>query len=563
MPSPVHVGRALESLRNSDFNTVSAMGEVIDNSIEAKAKNIRIGIKKREVRKNTFDLTEIVFYDDGKGMDVKTLHRCLQLGFSERYNNRKGIGRFGVGMTLGAITQCTRIEVYSKPTGGEWHSTYLDLNEMKDMEDPEIPIPKSAEIPREYSELISGDFGTMVIWKNLDREDAKIEEMIEWIGRTYRKFIGEEIIQNGKVIKNPNQRHIYLNKDKISALDPLYVTKTKYSSETTKPEVPIVIQEEIHEFDRPNDMTDEPKDIIINSSLLPESWRMKSGTGNSAENKNRFVHKNEGVSILRNDREVFYGHIPYYKIPDKTSSHYKGFIDLDRFWGCEISFDADLDHWFSVKNIKVGARPTAELREKIEKEFNDTIRTFREEIRKTWKKTKTEEQIRTGGQFPDSDAEEVIIRSTPQPSPTEEDVTNVIIEAGETREEMRRVLAERLSNNPVNFRLNAEGDQRGNFMDVLARGGAMLIDLNVKHPFFIKWNALCEELKEKGVEYRSEPVFEKLSKDLNKNLKLLLAAFAMAQKQVDGSRDEDILEHLSLQWNRFLTRFVNEDIGVE
>src|SRR5438132_655627 len=125
--SPVHVGRALESLRNSDFNTLSAVGEVIDNSMEANAKIIRIMADTEEERKGSprIDFIEMAFADDGDGMDKNTLHRCLQLGFSTNYNDRKGIGRFGVGMTLGAITQCRRIEVYSKPKGGEWHFTYL------------------------------------------------------------------------------------------------------------------------------------------------------------------------------------------------------------------------------------------------------------------------------------------------------------------------------------------------------------------------------------------------------------------------------------------------------
>ena len=42
----VHVGRALESLRNSSFDTVSAIGEVIDNSIQADAKNLKFLLKK-------------------------------------------------------------------------------------------------------------------------------------------------------------------------------------------------------------------------------------------------------------------------------------------------------------------------------------------------------------------------------------------------------------------------------------------------------------------------------------------------------------------------------------
>ena len=96
------------------------------------------------------------------------------------------------------------------------------------------------------------------------------------------------------------------------------------------------------------------------------------------ENVKRRVHTNEGFSILRNNREVFYGHIPYINLKDEKTGART--VDIDRYWGCEISFNADLDHWFSVKNIKVGAKPLPELRVKIENAIISSINTFRTEI---------------------------------------------------------------------------------------------------------------------------------------------------------------------------------------
>jgi len=39
---PFAAGNTLESLRDSDFDSCSAYGEVVDNSIQAEAENIRI-----------------------------------------------------------------------------------------------------------------------------------------------------------------------------------------------------------------------------------------------------------------------------------------------------------------------------------------------------------------------------------------------------------------------------------------------------------------------------------------------------------------------------------------
>ena len=559
MTSPVHVGRALESLRDSNFNTVSAIGEVIDNAIQAEAKNIKIKIKKEKIRQSN-DLIEIGFSDDGAGMDVETLGRCLQLGFSKRYNNRDGIGRFGVGMTLAAITQCTRIEVYSKPKGGGWNFTYLDLNEMKEQEDAVIPTPRPVEVPREYSEILE-DFGTLVIWKNWDREDTTIDKMKIWIGRTYRKFIGEEIIQDDKVIPNPDQKSIFIddgeNNERISALDPLYATKTDYNSETADLAKPITLEVDIHKFERLKKISKEPQKITIRFALSPKSWRLKQGTGLSADNKSRHIPDNEGVSILRNNREVFYGHLPYFKMKDQKSSHYTGFIDLDRFWGCEIAFNAELDQWFSVKNVKTGARPTGELKDKLYQIIIPTIAEFREAIRDTWKKeTNKIKKDSNGALSGTTDAEGIIKGDTSQTPPSKDEMDDLMRGAGNIKDKAREELEIRIANNPITFIKDFEMDKRSNFIDVAHRGGSTLIHLNMQHSFFDKFFHAFDELNQK-ISNCPEFASENLLKYLETNLYLLLGSFVQTHNDFGKERTqtaEDFIDKLIHDWGYYLNK---------
>ena len=563
MTSPVHVGRAFESLRNSDFDTVSAIGEVIDNSIQAKAKNIRIKIKKTETRnKKNADLTEIAFGDDGLGMSANILGKCLQLGFSDRYNDREGIGRFGVGMTLGAITQCTRIEVYSKPKGGGWNFTYIDLDALRNQEDPEIPVPKPAEVPREYADLI-GEIGTLVIWKNWDREDAKIDEIKSWIARVYRKFIGVEIIKDDKIIPNPTPVHIFIidgTEVEIHAMDPLYVTKTEFDPEVTKLDKSITLKEEIHKFDKPPKNPHGFKEITIRISLLPESWRSARGLGNSTENRRRRVSGNEGISILRNDREVFYGHIPYYQITDEHSSHYKGFIDLDRYWGCEISFNGDMDYWFSVKNIKTGARPIPELRVKIQEILNETIRSFRKEIRDTWARNEAEKRKKTGDSFSNTEPAEGVISgqsgSISETPPDAGTLDDLIKQSGAEKDEEKKELELKLTGNPVVFRKTSQMDSRGNFMDATTRGSRTIVNINMNHPFFRKFYNLMKLLpsidtKEKNEEQKT------FSQSIETNMLLFLGSFILARREIRPEISQpanDVMDKLIHNWTYFLEK---------
>ena len=232
---------ALESMRASDFDCYSAYGEVIDNSIQANATDIRLQFEERLDRHNTTSkkIGRVLFADNGHGMDVDLLHKCLKLGHSSRYNDRSGIGRFGVGMTLGAIHECRRIEVYSKISSGNWNYTYLDLDEIKDGTLKHLPRPVQEKPSEEFVDFIDGS-GTLVIWSKYDKQFEKYENIISqsefWIGRTFRKFIWGEA-------KDYNSVKIQLNGKLVRAFDPLFVTKklTGFEGETESELLPTQI----------------------------------------------------------------------------------------------------------------------------------------------------------------------------------------------------------------------------------------------------------------------------------------------------------------------------------
>ena len=377
---------ALESMRASDFDCYSAYGEVIDNSIQANATDIRLQFEERLDRHNTTSkkIGRVLFADNGHGMDVDLLHKCLKLGHSSRYNDRSGIGRFGVGMTLGAIHECRRIEVYSKISSGNWNYTYLDLDEIKDGTLKHLPRPVQEKPSEEFVDFIDGS-GTLVIWSKYDKQFEKYENIISqsefWIGRTFRKFIWGEA-------KDYNSVKIQLNGKLVRAFDPLFVTKklTGFEGETESELLPT----QIIPWSVPLEANSNKQrsDIKIKISLLPDEYRRDVGQGGDKFTKERFIHENEGISILRNDREVFYGHVPY--TPKLGSS--EADQNINRFIGCEISFDAELDLEFEVKNIKRGAKPVRELKEKIVELIAPTFRSLREQIRNRWSERKRIEE---------------------------------------------------------------------------------------------------------------------------------------------------------------------------
>ncbi len=373
---------ALESMRASDFDCYSAYGEVIDNSIQALATDIRIEISEKADRGSSKQIGQIVFCDNGTGMDINLLHKCLKLGHSSRYNDRSGIGRFGVGMTLGAIHECRRVEVYSKIKQGAWNYTYLDLDEIKDKKLKYLPVPVSKTPEFDVSKYIE-ECGTVVVWRKYDKQVYKYEDIIQetkfWVGRTFRKFIWGEA-------KGYEGVKISLNGKEINAFDPLFFTKKNTGFEN-EPKSKLLEPQTLDWTIPLNENSQKQKSkITLNVSLLPDEYRRERLKGGDSFATARNIHRNEGVSILRNDREVFYGHIPYgftFKEADRNKL---------RFVGCEIAFDAELDNEFSVKHIKRGAVPIRELKKTIIEKLKPTFRTLIDDITDRWNEKERENE---------------------------------------------------------------------------------------------------------------------------------------------------------------------------
>lgn len=198
-----------DALRNTGYKNIeSAVAEIIDNSVEANAKNIFLILREGIATSGRKVVTEIGFLDNGDGMSLNVLGSCLGIGASTR-KARKGMGRFGVGLPQASLYACPEIEVYSWQTGVEnAHKVYLDINKIKDGEQKEIEDPALTQIPDPYASYLhyqtlseKYDFsksGTLVIWKKCDRISPKtrgpLTERLEFsLGQKFRYFIHDGV----------------------------------------------------------------------------------------------------------------------------------------------------------------------------------------------------------------------------------------------------------------------------------------------------------------------------------------------------------------------------------
>jgi len=527
-------------MRESDFDAYSAYGEVIDNSIQAEAgcAQIKVNVKSQRGGRGHIKIDSIVFGDDGVGMNADTLHRCLQLGYSTRYDDRNGIGRFGVGMTLAAINQCERVEVFSREKGADWHWTYIDLREIAKSGEATITEPIQKDIPDEYANLVGSESGTLVVWDSYDRQpetaDKMIDEMRVWFGRTYRRFIwrGFKIILDGV---------------EVHAIDPLYHNWDKTNFPEDKPSKlfePIALSWPTGEGNGSH------SDIEVRMSLVDESLRPEQGSGGWKEARARYIDRNQGISILRNDREVFYGPIPYW-----PGSGW--FVEKDRWWGCEISFSAVLDRAFTVKNIKRGAVPQKLLKATLYEQILPTRKTCMEKIDEVWdraKEKKINDATTTGGLSTGHTAAESVAKKNPgqrsaRPTRDGAEVIDEIL-PGLNDEDKAKWMA-KWQSQPFTIH---DGNWSGpGFFEVTHLGGSAVIRYNRNHPFIEELYRVQARLEVKEDEGSDAFVIRSF-------IDLMAMAFAKAESMWEEDTEVtagQFLQDLELSWGQFLKSYVH------
>ena len=552
-------GFLIQSLRKSDFDCYSAYGEVIDNSTQAKAKNIKIefDVISRGTGKNQKEIIDrIAFGDDGIGMNEQVLENCLTLGWSSRYNDRNGIGRFGVGATLAALHECTHIKVFSKTSQTDWHSVLvevaIDKNGQPDPENQkEISKPIKEAIPKEFEKLVGKDSGTLVVWSNNDTNDINATEVIEetkiWCGRTYRKLIWKNL-------------DIYINGEKVDAIDPLYVETKK----TKFPEDPKAYEYSTCKISWPIEEAQSNKkesDIIIRTSLLPIEFRYKRFLGGSEESKKRYIDRNEGISILRNDREVFYGIPPNWP---RGGVSFSDNTDKNRWWGCEISFHAEIDKSFVVKNIKRGAIPTLTLRHAINDKIKGMINQALETVNDDWAKHDqkvVEEKKKDNTATGHEDAEKIAKNTSVQKNilTKDKDPKQLTQEAAENlltdqQKQMRAQWETKFEAQP--FTIIDNSWKGSEFVQVGHTAKGAVLSYNNRHPF----HAELLKIKETIEKNNPEETY-KAAKKLNSLIDLLLISYCKSELAFDNDNEmspEELVEDLRINWGRFLERYLKK-----
>jgi len=558
----IKTGQALQSLRDSGYSFEAALGEVIDNSIEANANNIYIYLFKKETKKGKKHVHQIAIIDDGNGMPEEILHHYPQIGFSTRYMRTDTIGKYGVGAKLAALNYAKRFDVWSRTEKDKpWYHVFLDLEEMLETEERGeehyIPAPQIKSIPEGWTKVVNDSSGTIVLWSNIDRLDEgrfavsydELESNLEKeLSRIFRYFINDGI-------------NIYVNDKKMLSYDPLFLMNNSFSDLTLK-----TFYEKSNQQEKVKDhygsliIADEeikigPATARLRVTFYPaEVTRRRLSGGDELARKLRLPENEGSISFIRKNREVSYTNVPRI-FP-------RGVQEADRFIGLEVSFNPQLDSYFGVRNVKRGVEPHGELRNEIRGRLKKYLKIARDLLDEAWGKAAQAHKEKMGehasmteavkdanatmpkgkAKGPDSKSEEQQILS---------DLAKDVV--GDDHEKKQEYL-NKIKDLP--FVVESVDFAGNEFIDIKHLSKRVIIRLNTRHKFYREMWEPVNSIAQKDAGTISVDEAISTCKRTIEALTLLLISYGKAES-MEENPDEKYRD-LTMYWGQFLNSLMTK-----
>lgn len=554
------------SLRDVGYNhTTSALCEHVDNAIEAGASEIRVYFRQSG-KKGEYEIDAAV-YDNGRGMAPTILKVATSFGGSMSYNNRGGIGRFGMGMKTAALSMSPVLELYSWQERGAFYNMTLDVEaigkeraNLVELPDPEL----LTELPDEISQLFTkpmswpsdqneqlmftsdgntlddrfGTSGTIVYMPKCDRltyskARTLVEHAVKEMARVYRRMIAQGL-------------RLYVNNRLVEAVDPTYSMSNARHTKVLDLEVKqsaLVLSKSVDVKINSNGEATAP--ITVKLYKLPiEEWYSLP----------RKILKNDlrifdglTVSILRNGREVFAG-----ELPELTTHH-----SVTHWYRVQIEFPGVLDEAFGVASNKQGVRMKEQVFNALKEAIGNDITTINDEIRRF-------------------QAAQASARVAALPSASETQATEA--DSYQTKPLQDNLSPDELAQLEANLRGLAVSLKRDNEMEDQAfervqaskyliafryddywpfyhvehRFGKVILTINTAHAFF---KELYDPIQKLGLAAVTEDGTEAMNPDVQKGpivaLELFLLSLARTQSILSAHNDEaaKILENFRREWS--------------
>jgi len=220
LKNPPDAASLMTSARSfGNYDLSSALADLIDNSITAKARTVRVFC----LYSSAEPIVRIV--DDGHGMAATELEVAMRPASTNPLSQRSpdDLGRFGWGMKSASFSQCKKLTVITR-RNGKLSAAIWDLD---DIDKWKMGILSGREIEKLIDPHLQDHDGTQIIWNKCDRlsEEGSLTEQEfnrlivqarNQLSLTFHRFLAGEV--RGRRLS------IFVNGTPIEPYDPFYAS---------------------------------------------------------------------------------------------------------------------------------------------------------------------------------------------------------------------------------------------------------------------------------------------------------------------------------------------------
>ena len=335
-----------QALRDMGYENTAAIADLVDNSIDANATNIRITISE--------DMQKIFIADDGIGMSAEVLNTAIKLGGKKAHDNNSDLGKYGLGLITASLSMGRVLRVITK-NDNKYNTAVLDYDVVCDTNKFIADFHESTknEIEAFDYRTQNASSGTIIIIDKCDLiQYTKAKDFTDTLeshlGQVFRSFL-------------INNKHIFINGTEVGVKDPLF------------------------------------RDRAIATKLIDTNVEIRTTSGSKGimhvlavkiadqgMQKNRRLHLNifgQGFYILRNNREI----ASALEFPEIFKKHND--FNLLRI---EVSFNPELDSLMGINIKKHDVTPSKEVINALNEVLSEPIKQLRIEMKEKQRKKEEE-----------------------------------------------------------------------------------------------------------------------------------------------------------------------------
>ena len=283
---PPRPSSLIESIRAIGYSLSTALADLVDNSIAARANTIRIFSSL-----DTSNL-KVGILDDGVGLTEDKLLEAMRLGSRSPLEERaqSDLGRFGLGLKTASFSQCRMLTVVTR-TNGTTASARWNLDHIAESGRWQVQVPDDlTSIP--WTEHL-GSSGTLVVWERLGLGTDDGDP-----GRNVSDFVRQldearshlELVFHRYLSGEPGRRRvsIQMNNRPLEPFDPFH---SRHPATIAGPEELIRVANE---------------DVLVQAFTLPHHGKVTPAEWERHAGPEGYV-KNQGFYVYRQRRLIIHG----------------------------------------------------------------------------------------------------------------------------------------------------------------------------------------------------------------------------------------------------------------